>query len=125
MPAPIVATGTTVALTGFVARITSITPPNISRESLETSHLGSVDWKEFLPGKLSDGGEFGATIQFDPAVNPPLNAPDEAVITFPDGETMTFDCFLTNYAPAADLETIMTATVTFKVTGPVVFAAAP
>lgn len=118
-----VATGITIDfVSGFMAEIIDVTPPNMSREMVDMSHQGTSKWRKFKPGKLIDPGEAEASIAFLPSEIPPM-ADDfqEVTITFPDsgGTTWKFDGALGNYGPGAELEGKATADVTIKASGPI------
>lgn len=121
-----IGTGTTVTFNAAaIAEILDVTPPGISRENVQSSHMGTVDAHTFLPVKLYDGGEVSLEIAFDPDMSMPFADTVAAmVITFPDSgsTTWTFNAFVTGYEPADPLEDRMTATITFKVTGAIVIA---
>lgn len=105
--------------TGFLAEITDTTPPEMARESIDTTHTATPDGAmTFIPSDLIDYGECGCDINFDEGRTPPIDQPAETVvINFPSGTTWTFQGFLTNYAPAAPIDDRMTASVTIKVSG--------
>lgn len=69
---------------GFTASWNRIGPWQPSREKLDVSHLGTTDFKEFIPGDLDDPGEVVIECQFDPTSNLPAMAAAETVtITYP------------------------------------------
>lgn len=113
-----------------VAEVTAITPPGMTRDAVEVTHLKSSNrYKEFIPG-LKDGGEASITLNYDPSATDALVTAFEAEagnyqITFPDGIRMQFAGFFTAYTigeltPNGQ----MTASATMKVTGKATFAAA-
>jgi len=114
-----IATGITIVFgtSGFTADILDMTPPGLSRESIDTTHQGTTGAKEFIPADLYDGGELQFDIHFQPGTNPPIDGAVETItITYPDSTTWAFSGFMTGYEPTAPLEGKMTATVTIKVT---------
>lgn len=121
-----IGTGITISFaTGFFAEILDVTPPGVSRESIQTSHMGTTIAHDFIPSKLVDWGELSVELQFDPGDDPPINTdPEEIIITFPNSAatTWTFQGFMTGYEPSAPLEDKMTASATIKVTGDVTVA---
>lgn len=129
MPNPTdVGTGTSVvfATSGFNAYITGVSGPGSSRESIETTHLGTTGGKTFIPGDLYDGGEVSLDVMFDPSLTIPMFAgqqPETITITFPvpstlsAGATWSFAGFITDHSPTIPLEDKMTASITIKVTG--------
>lgn len=113
--------GTTVtfASSGFTANIISVTGPNPTREAIDQSHLGSSGWKTFLASGLVDGGEVTLNIQYDPTVSIPISAAAETITIDPagSGNTLSFSGFLTGAGHAFELDTLMQADITIKVTG--------
>jgi len=115
-------TGTTyVAL----AEVTELTAPELSRDSVEFTHMLSPDrYREFKPG-LIDAGEVGITYNLIPGLA------DDAVIathlgtklvegwriTFPNGATLDFNGFATAHGRATPMEDKMTGSATFKISG--------
>ena len=80
--------GTTIAFatSGFSANVYSIGGTTQTRDSLETSHLGTSGVKEFMPDALIDGGESEIEFEWNPSFStfPPINAAAETIsITFP------------------------------------------
>jgi len=118
-----IGTGTTVSFGGSpIGEILDVTPPGVSRETVQSSTMGSVDAHTFLGTKLYDGGEVSLEIALNPTSSWVISSGDAAqamVITFPDSGSTTwgFDAIVTGYEPADPLEDRMTATLTFKVTG--------
>lgn len=121
-----IGTGTSIAFaSGFLAEILSVSGPDASRKSIETSHMGTSSNHTFTPGDLVDRGEMSVEIAFDPETEPPVDdAPSECVITFPDSgaTTWTFTGFMTGFSPSTPLEDRMTATCRIKVSGGIVVA---
>lgn len=102
--------------------------PEIAVDTVETSVLAST-WKTFIAA-LIDGGEVTGTVIFDyldttqAAIIALIGgAAVPVIITFKNTHTMTFSALLTKFKPS-DLTTgdLLTADVTFKVTGPITFA---
>lgn len=117
--------GITIAFeSGFLAEIIDVTPPERSREPIETTHTTTAGGhKTFMMSDLIDNGELGVELNFDETEDPPIDQPFSAcVITFASGTTWSFDGALSNYAPAAPIDDRMTATVTIKVSGPITIA---
>lgn len=114
-----------------VAQVVSITPPGMSRDAVEVTHLTSPNaWRQFIAG-LKDAGEAQITLNFVPSATDALFTAFNAEtgnfqITFPNGVMMRFSGFFTAYTPpqlaAGDK---MEASATVKVTGaPTLHAAA-
>jgi hypothetical protein len=126
-----VGTGTTLTggTSGWTSPILSIEVSDISRESVETSHLGTTTAKTFMPGDLYDPGSIELEILFDTdnvsSVGlPPISAAAETwTITFPipsglaTGATAAGSGFLTGWGWSIPLEDRVTGTVTLKMTG--------
>jgi predicted secreted protein len=122
-----------------VAEVLSITPPSPTRDTIDTTSHDSVgDYREFI-ASLIDAGEGSILINHNPG-----SADDTRLqAAFASGEVITFaldlnkpgggtqqrtsgSCIVTNYAPAdVVIDDKMTATLTIKVSGPLVFADAP
>ena len=121
-----IGTGITISFeSGFFAEILDVTPPGVSRESIQTSDMSTTVAHRFIPTKLVDWGDMSVELQFDPGDDPPIdNDPEEVIITFGNSAatTWTFQGFLTGYEPSAPLEDKMTATATIKVDGDVTVA---
>ena len=113
-----------------VAAVTSITPPGLSRDSIDATQMDSAEkWREFIPG-LKDGGEATIEGHFVPGGD----AQDDLVaalsadtgnfrITFPNANTWTFAGFCTGFETTDPLDDKMMFTATFKITGKPTFAA--
>jgi predicted secreted protein len=111
-----------------MAEVTSIKFPNLSRDTIDATHMASPDgFREFIAG-LSDGGEFSVEVNYIAAVADPLMAAllagaDNYQITAPNGIRWQMRAICTEYAPEAPLDDKMTASLTFKVSGkPVILA---
>jgi hypothetical protein len=89
-----------------VAEVVGITPPGMTRGSVEATHLKSPDrYKEFIPG-LFEAGETQLTLNYTTAAAYETLATAAAAtdggnyqITFPDGATLTFAGFFTALTP--------------------------
>ena len=124
MAVPQLSTG--IAIAGFTATIINVTPPNESREALPTSHMLTTGYMTFIAAALADGGDLVLEVQYDTAVaSPILDIITTIVITYPSGDTQTFNAITTGFSPSADLETVMTATVTLKVADDIATVAFP
>ena len=110
------------------ASVTSITPPSMSRDTIDASHEQSPGaWREFIGG-LKDAGEVKLELNFVAAgaAATALAAEMDLVvgsetktrrIVFTDGAYFEFEGFLTGWEPDAPIDDKMTASATFKVTG--------
>jgi len=120
--------GTVLKIAGTaVAEVTSISAPSISRDTIETTHHGSVDGhREFLPG-LSDGGEVSLDINWNPAdashaaiyATFTSSANQAYSVMFPNLWELTFNGMVTGFDATAPIDDRLTASVTIKVTGKV------
>lgn len=123
---PDVGTGTTIAFatSSFSAEILSVNGNDISREDIDTTHMGTTNYRTFMPSDLVDGGSIEMEINFDPDAQPPVTAvPEQITITFPipsgssNGATLVFSGYVNNWSWSDPLEEKMTATMTIKVDG--------
>lgn len=108
-----------------LGEVTSITPPPVTRDIIDATHMESPEgWREFIAG-LKDGGEMSCDLNFVPgsATDDLLVAmqaeddPRPMQITFPNGAIWAFSAYCTGYEPTAPVDDKMTATATFKVSG--------
>jgi hypothetical protein len=113
-----------------LAEVVSITPPSDTIDMIDATHMQSPNrYREFIQG-LIDGGECSLEINWMPGNDTDarlraIKAAGEAIqcqIQYPNFATHTFTALLTGYAPTDPLDDVMRATVTWKVTGPVVAA---
>lgn len=120
----VVGTGTTITFaTGFCAEILNVSHDGISRKAIDTTHMGTTGGMTFTPGALYDPGGLRVSLAFAPGANPPIDQAVETItVTFPDGETESFDGFLTDFAWTDPLEDRMTADATIKATGDITSA---
>lgn len=108
-----------------IADITSLSPPGMSRETLDVTSHGSPDgWMEFIGG-LKDGGEVSADVNYAPTNHDFLAAdfsdrdPRTYQVVFPDqaATTWTFEAILTGFEPDAPYDDKLSASLTWKVSG--------
>ena len=113
-----------------IAEITSISPPSLSKDTIETTTHNSVDrYKEFISG-LRDAGEVSLDINYDPADAThnlltgllgeyEKDAPSNYKIIFPDSGTTTwsFAGILTSFEASAPIDDKLTASITIKISG--------
>lgn len=134
-----IGTGTTIGFgtSGFSLELLDVDGPGLSREFVETSHMGTaapgagqMGNKTFLPKRQVDPGELTFECHLDPDVIPPIHAAAETItITFPlpaGGATAaTWACsgFITSYEPSDPMEDKMTVSITVKLTGPITVTA--
>lgn len=121
-----VGTGTTITFgtSSFTAEVMSLAGNDITREDIDVTHMGSTNYREFIPSDLADGGTIEMEINFDPDDQPPITGAAETItITFPlpSGQSTPADLEFTGYVNSwswnAPLEENMTATITIKVDG--------
>jgi predicted secreted protein len=108
-----------------VGNIRDVTPPGISRDAVEVTHMSSTEkWRAFIGG-LKDGGELEFEMTFDPgstettAFHSDLNTDSAGYykLVFPDSTEWGFSGLVTEIGPAAPLDDKMVADVTIKLTG--------
>lgn len=127
-----IGTGATVSGANLPAtyNIVSITHGDMSVEQIATSHLGTTGGMTFLRGDLFDPGTLEVEVQMDtedPLTNdiPLTNVAADLVLTFPlasgdtSGATMTASATLQSASMNFPLEDLVTATLTFKLSGAV------
>lgn len=111
-----------------LAKLTNITPPEMSVDALETTSLDGTDYvREFMPG-LIDPGEVGIDMNWDPGM-----ATEDVIVTMLTGrETRYFEIrypqmtpsvdyggrgFFTSFAKGPSIDEVMTASATLKAAG--------
>lgn len=116
-----------------VAAIKEIQPPQMTRDSVETTVHNTDDrYRTFIPG-LRNAGEVTMTIEYDPNADGHTSLLDDFnddvthnyEIDFPSsiGETWSFTGFPTALGEATPIGDVVTRQVTFKVTGKPALAA--
>lgn len=104
-----------------------------SRPEIDLTHFGSTQattrqagGREFVPGLLGEV-TFSLRIQYDPTIDPPINAADVAetfTITPPSAvasNPLTFSGFVTRFSSSEPLDGRPTASLTIRATGVVSF----
>lgn len=111
-----------------LAEVNNITPPAMSRDSVEVTHEQSPNaWREKIPG-LKDAGEVSLDLNMVPGgfamtrlMSELAMEGSEAVlprkIIFPDGSSFSFSGFLTGAEPDAPIDDKLALSVTITVTG--------
>ncbi len=111
-----------------LAEVFDITPPNDTVDEVDATHMQSPNrTREFIPG-LIDPGEASFEMNFVPGSPSDLliaeiKTAGERVrcrLTFPNGVTWKFSGWVSGYEPAVPTDDKMTATVTWRVTGPTI-----
>ena len=124
---PTVGTGAVVTITdaettSWTGEVTSATP-EITQEAIDVSHLGSVQYREYITGDLADG-----TVQieghFSGADVPPLYAAVDWEITFPGTTAGSFTGkgVLTSWSTPFTTEELASFSMTLQITA---FASVP
>ena len=110
-----------------VAEVVNISPPGVSRDSVDTSHEnGPNEWRESIPG-LKTPGEVSIEMNFVPGGDAYADLfaelDDQQIrnrrIMFPGGEVMAFTAFLTGLESEVPVDAQMKATATFTLSGAV------
>lgn len=108
-----------------VGRVRDVTPPNVSRDVVETTDMESPDkWEEYIGG-IRRSGEVSFDITFDPGSTETTafltdlasDAPGYYIIVFPDNTEWGFAALITGFDPTSPVADRMNASVTFKLTG--------
>ena len=73
--------GTTIVFgtSGFNANLLSLDGPSLTREAIDSSHMGTTTNMTFIPAGLSDGGEISGEWEFDAGLTPPIDAVAETI----------------------------------------------
>jgi hypothetical protein len=82
IPAAADSHGSTFTFSGFVAHITGINPPTLTRKPIDSTHLGSSTVMESIPSKLYDAGEVSVDCEFDPASVPPIGGTEASLAIY-------------------------------------------
>ena len=112
--------GTTITFSsGFCAEIISGDGPDLSREPIDTTHMGTTSGRmTFIPSDLIDGGTLSVEMAYVPATAPPIASAAETVtVTSPDSSTCAFSGFMTSFSPSIPIDDRMTASTEIKVSG--------
>jgi hypothetical protein len=118
-----IGTGSTVTFgtSGFTADILGVNLSGVTREAINTSHMGTTSDHTFMPVDLVDNGTLELEIAWLATLTPPIitNAAAETVTVAFAGSatTWSFSAFQTDLGVTVPLEDKMTATMTFKISG--------
>jgi hypothetical protein len=118
-----IGTGSTVTFgtSGFSADILGVNLSGVTREAINTSHMGTTSDHTFMPVDLVDNGTLELEIAWLATLTPPIitNAAAETVTVAFAGSatTWSFSAFQTDLGITVPLEDKMTATMTFKISG--------
>lgn len=77
--------GTSTALNSL--KVMAVRVNGISREDVDTSHLGTTGYKTYQPSDLIEGGTIDIDFQYDPTVVIPHSAAAETLTIAPGGQT--------------------------------------
>ena len=119
-------TGTILTFGGITMEITSLSMSGISRESIETTHLGSTPTKTFIPGDLYDPGSIECEFQLDTTA--PVSTMDIETIMAASSSSWTIavgslatwtgsNAFATDFSWNLPLEELATGSFTLKISG--------
>ena len=132
MPLTDIGTGATITFgtSSWSATVMAINGNDISRVSIQTSHLSTASYHTKIPGDLVDPGNLELELNFDAdnvtTNQPPYNQAAETVtVTFPipatstnvAGAKMAASGFMTNFSYGVPLEDKMTANATIELSG--------
>jgi predicted secreted protein len=109
-----------------VAKVTSLSAPSLSMDTVDSTHMGSTGgWREAISG-LKDPGEVTVELNFIPDDASQLEllnrfsagTLDNYRITYPDGtNAWPFKGYVTSFEPEFEVNEIVKATVTIKLSG--------
>lgn len=114
--------GATLTFAGFVANLLGIDGPNLSRDGIDSTHMGTTVSKDYIPADLVEPGEISCEVEFDVQAVPPITGPKQTlVIVWGSGATLktwtwTNAAFMTGFKGGAKSGERMTGTASFKVT---------
>ncbi len=111
--------GTTITMAGYSANILDLSWSS-SRDSIETSHMGTTTAKTFIPDDLYDLGEITLETEFLTTTLPPIGGAAETLTISMGGlgasNTWEGSGFLTGFDISVPMGNRMTATMTWKMT---------
>lgn len=118
-----IGTGSTVTFgtSSFTADILSVNLSGITREAINTSHMGTTSDHTFMPADLVDNGTLEMEVAWVAGLTPPIltnGAAETVTVAFAgSASTWSFSAFQIDLGIVVPLEDKMTATMTFKITG--------
>ena len=68
-------------------KVMAVRVGGISREDVDTSHLGTTGYKTYQPSDLIEGGTLEIDVQYDPTVAIPHSADAETLTIAPGGQS--------------------------------------
>jgi hypothetical protein len=128
MAAPQLGTGATATYTALTGPLMSIDMNLYSRESVQTSHLGTTTAHTYIPGSLYDPGEITLELQVETGVaygTPATASASSLVIAWTTGVSVTASAFMTGLSWNIPLEELQICTATFKLTGAITIDSTP
>jgi len=126
MAAPDLGTGTTLTYANFTVNVLSISHSGPTRESIDTSYMGTTVARTFVASDLYDAGEVSVEFQFagdESPVTPISAAVSDIVVTWGGagaGSIWTTSAQMTGWECSAATDELMTGTATFKLSGTIV-----
>lgn len=73
----------TFGTTGFTARYTGIGQTEQTIPDINKSALATTEFEEYMPGDLTEPGEFECEFQYDPNLRPSVGTVETITITYP------------------------------------------
>ncbi len=126
-----VGTGATITFgtSGFSASIISMEWGGLTREDVDTTHLGTTTAMTYIPGDLYDPGDLTITFQYDPDTQAPITAAAETItITYPipsglsSGATHAGTGYINSFTPGSlTVDELMEAEAVVKFSGAISF----
>lgn len=123
--APDIGTGTTFTWSTMAGNVLGVRWGGIHFDTIKTSHMGTTTAHTFMKTDLYDGGTVTLDVQF-PMTTVNLTsalgtAASTLTITLPGSSTLAATAILTDYEVTVPLEELMTASLTFKISGAVTY----
>ena len=117
--------GATPEVFAAIARVSNIEPPQLKRDTQETTAHDSPDGYKTFQGGLVDAGDVGIDLIYNPNIHDVLvsdlndNEPRNYRIVFPTtpSATWSFEAVMTEFSSKAPYDDKLTASVKFKVSG--------
>lgn len=112
----------TAGTSAWTASIISMDWSGITREAIDTTHLGSTDAESFIPSELYNPGSLSVTVRYDPRTPPPYDGAAETwTLTFPGtgtGATYAASGFIEDFTiGTVENKNTVNATISIKMTG--------
>jgi predicted secreted protein len=108
-----------------LGEVADVTPPSLTRETDDATHMGSANRvREYIAG-LRDSGEASVVLNYVPGgaawdllkAAYDSDAPVNYKITFPNAATVTFPALITELAPTTPMTGKMSLAAKFKLSG--------